>query len=82
MAQFKKIYYRIVDSLGDDDEFKERMLEIEDKTYNVIIGGLKEEDVDKKNKLADHAIAKAIHTSLRVYEASRKKFEVSYFKFK
>ena len=71
-----------MDSIGDEDEFKARLLEIEAKTYSVIVGGLKEDDVDKKNKLADEKIAKTLHTSLKVYETSRKKFDVSYFKFK
>ena len=59
------------------------MLEIESKTYGVIFGELDEEDdVDQKNKIADHKIAKTIYTSFKVYETSRKKFDVSYFKFK
>ena len=82
MDAFRKIYYRIIDTLSVEDEFKDRMYEIEAKTYTVIVGELNEDTVDKKNKVADQKIAKTIYNSLKAYETSRKKFDVSYFKFK
>ena len=79
---FRKIFFRIIDTLSVEDDFRDRMLEIESKTFSVIVGELNEDTVDKKNKLADQKIAKTIYNSLKAYEASRKKFDVSYFKFK
>lgn len=82
-AVFRKIFYRIIDTLSDDDDLKPKMLDIEAKTYNAIIGEFEDEkNIETQNKLADRRIAKAIHTSFRVYESSRKKFAKSYFKFK
>ena len=82
-AVFRKIFYRIVDTLSDDDDFKQKMLDIEAKTYGAIIGEFEDEkNIETQNKLPDRRIAKAILTSFRVYESSRKRFAKSYFKFK
>ena len=62
---------------------KEKMLGIESKIYQAIIGEFEDEtNRDTQNKLADRRIAKAIFTSFRVFESGRKKFDKSYFKFK
>ena len=80
---WKKIFYRLIDTLGEDDDDRDKMLDIESQTYGAIINEFEnEKDVEVQNKLADHRIAKAIVTSLKLYESSRKKFDVSYFKFK
>ena len=82
-AIFRKIFYRIIDTLGEDDDDREKMLDIESQTYGAIIDELEsEKNVDQRNKLADRRIAKAIMTSFRVYETSRNKFDRSYFNFK
>ena len=80
---WKKIFYRLIDTLGEDDEDRDKMLDIESQTYGAIIDEFEtEKDINTKNKLADQRVAKAIVTSLKLYESSRKKFDVSYFKFK
>ena len=79
---FRKIFYRIIDTLSVEDDFKDRMHDIESRTYTVIVGELNEDTVDKKNKVADQKVAKTIYNSLKAYETSRKKFDVSYFRFK
>lgn len=69
-----------MDTLPGEDESRDQMLSIESKTYKVIMKDLV--DSDEKNKVADFKIAKTIYTSFKVYEVNRKKFDVSYFKFK
>lgn len=82
-AVFRKIFYRIIDTISEEDDDREKMLSIESQTYGAIIDDLKDEkNVNKKNKLADERIAKAIMTSFKVYESSRNKFDKSYFNFK
>ena len=86
--QFKKIFYRLLDSNDLEPEDKDRLQEIEARTFREI-----KEDVSKKfeagwdggvevNREADKTVATKIRNSLRIYEKSKPKHQQSYFIFK
>ena len=81
---FRRAFYRIVDTLVEEDDSKERMIEIETSIYKVIKKEMDEDEIDfaEKNRKADGKIASAVLTSFKVYENSRNKHQVSYFNFK
>ena len=86
-AKFRKIFYRYVDSLSQDDgdEDHSKLLSIERNIFGVIKKDIKDEkggwEGGDMNKLADQKVAAAIHSSLKSYETHKKHFEPSYFTF-
>ena len=86
--QWKKVFYRLLDSNDLDPEDKDRLQEIEARTFKEI-----KEDVSKKftvgwdggievNREADKTVANKIRNSLRIYEKSKPKHQQSFFLFK
>ena len=72
-ALFRKLFYRIIDTLEDDDENKERMLEKKD------VGEWR--STVEINMKADLLIASKIRTSFASYERTRSKYQRSFFTF-
>ena len=84
-AKFRKIFYRYVDSLSEDDDDHKKLLIIEQNIFGVIKTDIEDKngpwEGGDMNKLADQKIAAAIHSSLQSYETHKKRFDTSYFTF-
>ena len=81
-ALFRKLFYRIIDTLEDDDENKERMLEIEMSAFRDIKKDVGEwSSTVEINMKADLLIASKIRTSFASYERTRSKYQRSFFTF-
>ena len=85
MSEFRKRFYRFLDSL-EDCEDANRFREIEFKTFKILKPKI-EADLGKwkgdlkQNEEADNRIATAIVTSFKSYEVNRKEYEEAYFVF-
>ena len=81
------MFYRSLDSLGDDYQCRHRMLSIEETTFGVVKTDVEKEFGQWKgtlneNKKADGLIASALYNSFKTYEKNRKNYEDSFFIFK
>ena len=84
---FRKMFYRALDSLGDEVRCLQRMLAIEEKTFGVVKGDVEKEFGEwtgtlDQNKKADSLIASALYSSFKTYEKNKKSYEDSFFIFK
>ena len=87
MKTFGKMFYRALDSLGDDSGCRKMLLSIEETTFRVV-----KPDVEKslgdwvgtldQNKKADCLITSSLYNSLKTYERNRKNHDESFFVFK
>ena len=81
------MFYRALDSLGDDSGCRKMLLSIEETTFRVV-----KPDVEKnlgdwvgtldQNKKADCLITSSLYNSLKTYERNRKNHDESFFVFK
>ena len=79
---FRKLFYRILDTLEDDDENKERLLDIEMSAFRDIKKDIGEWSSSvETNMKADLLIASKIRTSFASYERTRGKYQRSFFTF-
>ena len=81
-ALFRKLFYRIIDTLEDDDPNKERLLEIEISAFRDVKKDVGEwNSTVEVNMKADLLIATKIRTSFASYEKTRGRFQKSFFSF-
>ena len=81
-ALFRKLFYRIIDTLEDDDPNKERLLEIETSAFRDVKKDVGEwNSTVEVNMKADLLIATKIRTSFASYEKTRGRFQKSFFSF-
>ena len=81
-AHFRKLFYRIVDTLEDDDENKVRLADIEMSAFRDIKKDLGEWSSSVEiNMKADLLIASKIRTSFASYEKTRGRYQRSFFTF-
>ena len=81
-ATFRKLFYRIIDTLEDDDKNKERLVDIEQSAFRDIQKDIGEwSNTVEINMKADLLIATKIRTSFASYERTRSKYQRSFFSF-
>ena len=85
---WRKRFYRFIDGEIEDGVVRERLLEIEKKTFGVMLDGvLKETNSDKwdgslkQNRCGDKLVAKALRNSLKYYESNKQSYQETFFKF-
>ena len=86
MKIFRKLFYRALDSLGDDSNCRQRMMTIEETTFGVVKSEVEKEFGNwtgtlEENKKADILIVSALLNSFKSYEKTRKPYEESFFVF-
>ena len=85
--QWKKIFYRLVDSYDQDETKRKRLLEAENNVFQNI-KKVVENDTglwsgsQLQNRLADYKVASAIYSSFKTYETKGLQRRGTFFNFK